>query len=112
MGAPFAPSWGILRPALEARIQALGLRHDTHEARRMLDAAWAAYGPAYTAEMRDSYRVHRGAWDALLALPRVVLLCYCVEPERCHRSLFAAILWKFGAEVRGEIRSQQVRLFT
>jgi hypothetical protein len=56
-GEPFAPSWAILRPALEAR-------------RRGADAAeraWADYVPAYLAEMRASWRAHPEAWRSLLA---------------------------------------------
>ena len=43
------------------------------------------------------------AWTALLACERVVLCCYCTDPERCHRSLLARILGKLGAHVEGEI---------
>ena len=127
-GAPFAPSWAILRPALAARREA---ERREEEARRALvycetgddeDAclqsgadgamdieaeAWAVYVPAYVEEMRQSYRAHRDAWDALLARPRVVLCCYCVDPARCHRALLADILGKLGADVRGELPAEE-----
>lgn len=45
-----------------------------------------------------------GAWRALLARPRVVLACYCADPERCHRTILARdILPKLGATYRGEL---------
>lgn len=42
--------------------------------------------------------------DPSLARSRVVLVCYCTDPTRCHRSLLAGILGKLGADVRGELR--------
>jgi len=102
-GVLFAPSWSILRPALAARMRAISCGRDyAHDAQVILDAAWAAYVPAYLAEMRASYRTHRAVWDRVLARPRVVLVCYCVEAERCHRTVLAGILGKLGADVRGE----------
>lgn len=90
-GHPFAPSWAILRPALEAR-----------RAGRETEATWETYSAAYSEEMRRSYRAHRRAWDDLLARPEVTLVCYCTDPARCHRTLLAAILVKLGATYKGE----------
>ena len=104
-GIVFAPSWAILRPALAARKQAneealAGLFHDALNTE--IDA-WAVYVPAFLAEMRASYKVNRGTWAALLARPRVVLVCYCTDPRYCHRTVIASgILPKLGAEYRGE----------
>jgi hypothetical protein len=113
-GAPFAPSWAILKPALEARNAATFLRRGPGKARpgalvqsaeadAIEDAAWAVYVEAYRAEMRASYRQSRAAWDALLGRSRVALVCFCTEPARCHRTLLAGILGKLGADVRGEL---------
>jgi hypothetical protein len=117
-GRPFAPSWTILRPALDARRHADLVRKaaldfggddpdaDTdaiHFAEVDEAAAWERYVPAYTAEMRESYRANRPAWDALLGRERAVLVCYCTDPARCHRALLAGILGKLGADVRGEV---------
>lgn len=121
-GLPFAPSWRILMPAIDARRQAERLmaaaraeelldapdRCDewalAEEAARIVGEAWAVYEPAYLAEMRVSYRENRAAWDALLARRRVVLVCYCPTRERCHRGLLAGrILPAFGATDHGEI---------
>lgn len=112
--APFAPSWAILRPALEARNRATLLRRGPGKARpgteapsaeadAIEDAAWAVYVPAYMAEMRRSYRENRPAWAELLSRPRVVLVCYCTDAARCHRTLLAGILGKLGADVLGEL---------
>ncbi len=88
----------------------------------MENAAWAVYEPRYMAEMRVSYglapekhgplerlaiernvKPNRKAWAELLGRKRVVLICYCTDPERCHRRLLAGILGKLGAVDRGEI---------
>jgi uncharacterized protein YeaO (DUF488 family) len=87
-GSPFAPSWELLRWA----------RNDG-----CTDATWETYSERYTAEMRRSYRKHRAAWDELLARGHVVLVCYCVDHRRCHRSLLASILVKLGAVYDGEL---------
>jgi hypothetical protein len=94
-GVLFAPSWAILRPALAAR------RRGAEAA----EQAWAAYVPAYVAEMRASWRAHPEAWRGLLARPRVVLTCYCARRERCHRGLLAEMLAKCGAVDCGELGS-------
>lgn len=77
------------------------------EAEALRTTTWAHYEPAYVAEMRESYRKHRGTWDALLARPRVVCCCFCVltpdKPQRCHRVLLRGILVKLGAVDGGEI---------
>lgn len=84
-GAPFAPTWLLLNLAHRGHID------------------WEEYRRRYTAEMRDSYRDLRPAWDALLAQPRAVLACVCVEADRCHRSVLADILGQLGATLGGEL---------
>lgn len=92
-GIAFAPSWALLGPFLSAR-----------RAGADTEALWPGYVAAYTAEMRASYRAARGVWERLLARPRVVLLCYCTDPERCHRTLLARdILPTLGATYAGEL---------
>ncbi len=99
-GEPFAPSWTILRPALDA------LRPVKDLSPVLFRAAtapwWEDYVHAYTHEMRQSYRRHPEAWSAILARKSITLLCYCADPERCHRTILAGILAKLGASVRGE----------
>lgn len=87
----FAPSWAILRPMLEARRNGPSYVW-----------LWPQYVADYTAEMRTSYREHRAAWDALLARDEVTLVCYCTDPQHCHRTVLAGILGKLGATVCGE----------
>lgn len=123
-GIAFAPSWSILRPALDALRCAESMRAaadvapfpdadpvryaEGAEAMRraaetVRDSTWALYREAYTAEMRESYRTRRAAWDALLARDEVTLCCYCTDPERCHRTLLSGILAKLGACNEGEV---------
>lgn len=93
MGAVFAPTLGLLRGYLSAKDRG------TFTAEQ-----WERYRLQYTAEMRESHSFERPAWDQLLALPRVVLLCFCTDPERCHRTVLAReILPKLGAAYCGEI---------
>ncbi len=105
-GEVFAPSWSILRPALAARKEAKSMLDagDQFEAFKVEEDAWADYVPAFLDEMRASYKLNRSAWDALVSRSRVVLVCYCVIPERCHRTLLARnVLSKLGATYRGEL---------
>lgn len=123
-GEPFAPSWTILNPALAALDEALVMlgkakaqpQHRTWYERRALDiadAGWFTYVPKYQQEMLDSYRYDKPAWDRLLARRRVVLVCTCVDGERCHRRLLAGLLREMGAVDGGELVevSKQVELF-
>lgn len=87
----FAPSWGILRPMIDARRQGGNWTW-----------LWPRYVEQYTAEMRQSYRANRAAWDALLARAEVTLCCYCTDALHCHRTVLAEILGKLGAVVKGE----------
>lgn len=89
----FAPSWQILGPVLTMR--------KLYGATGVLQV-WPRYVEDYTAEMRISYRINRPAWDALLARDSATLVCYCVDPVHCHRTVLAEILGKLGSTVRGE----------
>lgn len=92
--SPFAPSWGLLNPYLKLR--SLG---------RLTDERWEEYRAGYIAEMRRSYLHHRPAWSALLGRRKATLLCFCPDPERCHRRVLAGLLVKAGAVDRGERRA-------
>lgn len=86
IGGAFAPSWPLLKAAKAGKL------------------AFDEYDPRYLAEMRESYVRHRWAWDDLLARPRVVLVCYCTDPEHCHRFLLRTrILPALGAVDGGEL---------
>jgi uncharacterized protein YeaO (DUF488 family) len=108
LGKVFAPSWAILVPALNARSNAKMLRAigKNEEAAAIEADAWAAYLPAYMAELRESYRCERWAFDDVLARERVTFVCYCnVHADRphCHRFPLAQSFVKLGAKYLGEI---------
>jgi uncharacterized protein YeaO (DUF488 family) len=81
--ATFAPSWQLLRPALELR-----------RSGKETEQSWQAYTAAYLAEMRVSYAQNRPEWDRVLHMPSVTLLCYCASKylPRCHRIVLAHLL--------------------
>lgn len=63
----------------------------------------ATYRTWYLTVLRQSYREQRAQWEAVLARPLVVLLCYCRPEQFCHRLVLAETLTRLGAEYRGEI---------
>ena len=92
-GLFLAPSWALLSPFLKAR-----------RGEAITEATWQAYAVEFRQEMRRSYRQHRGQWDALLARQRVVLTCFCTNPEQCHRAILRRdILPALGAVDAGEL---------
>jgi hypothetical protein len=104
-GAIFAPSKELLRRGLAERAAACGNEEDAR-------AAWEAYAFLYRAEMRDSYRRHREAWENFLRRERLVLVCFCAGEDaaarRCHRFLLASFwtspkLGTLAADYRGEL---------
>jgi len=114
-GLFLAPSWAILRPALEAMKAAKeewdfysreGAWSCGEDAKRKINGAWRSYVAAYTEEMAKSRASNAEQWTALLARERVVLCCYCTDPERCHRAILRArILPALGAVDAGEVRA-------
>lgn len=93
LGKVFAPSWMLLRPFLAKR-----------KADLLTERDWLDYVARYTDEMRTSFRRHGDAWESLLARERVVLVCFCTDPERCHRTVLGRdILTKLGAGFAGEL---------
>ena len=100
-GEFLAPSWEILKPALEWR-----RAFEARCARQGLDEEaefFRVYTARYRAEMVVSYRTRRAEWDALLARERVTIVCFCPDPAYCHRSLAAGFLAKCGVDYRGEL---------
>lgn len=95
MGAAFAPSDRLLNEFLRKR---------QSRPEGETDREWLDYVERYIDEMRASYVARRESWRRLLACDRVVLLCFCVEAQRCHRSVLARdILTKMGAKYMGEL---------
>jgi uncharacterized protein YeaO (DUF488 family) len=118
-GAFLAPSWPLLKVALDARWKADELnqrasaelsRNNENAARRaeqaavdVLQRAWRAYVPKYIDEMRRSFRRNQGEWAALLARETVTLQCFCIDAEHCHRWILRTIILpKCGALDVGE----------
>ncbi len=94
-GAPFAPSWDVVRPMLAVRTTCATLRRAGHaRSADVLEAeAWETYRTAYRREMAASFRACRGPWVELLTRPLVTLTCTCNVPPRpgwCHRFYLAA----------------------
>lgn len=106
-GEFLAPSAALLGPFV-------GARRAVDDAGKLLpfprwvqaahEALWQRYKPRYRAEMVASYRCRRAEWDALLARERVTLVCFCADPEHCHRRLAAGFLAMCGAVNRAELR--------
>lgn len=95
IGAAFAPSDQLLNEFLRKR---------KSRPEGETDREWLDYVDRYIDEMRRSYKANRESWTRLLACDHVVLLCFCVEPQRCHRSVLARdILRKMGAKYMGEL---------
>lgn len=94
LGLAFAPSRSLLQPFMQKRQSNNGV---------VTDEDWADYVERYTIEMRISYRHQRPTWGTLLSWEHVVLLCFCPDPNRCHRRVLAGILVKLGAVDGGEL---------
>lgn len=107
LGTPFAPSWAILNPALAAMKRADRIARGGYDGPRQAEqiraSTWTRYAVDYRREMLASHCEHAPAWRDLLARERVVLVCYCTDATRCHRTLLAGYLGKMGAEVVGEV---------
>jgi uncharacterized protein YeaO (DUF488 family) len=93
LGRAFAPSWKLLGPFLAERRAGIALT----------DERWAEYVAGYTAEMRASYRANPERWRDLIRRERATLVCYCTDPNRCHRRVLAGLLVSIGAIDEGEV---------
>jgi len=103
LGALFAPSMALLAPEIAAR-KADKVRGGAAAVLEGMQARWPQYREAYLVEMRASYRERRRTWESVLARPKVILLCFCVSPEHCHRTVLAAdVFAKLGARHEGEL---------
>lgn len=80
-GVILAPSWDLVK------------RYSSKYAGKPIqEVSWASYRDEYTTEMRESLRLNRDAWKALLAADELTLCCYCPKPQFCHRSVAAELL--------------------
>lgn len=113
-GLIFAPSWQILTPILHAREHTAHL--PPHRQPLYAEEQYQLYRRLYLDEMRRAYRQNKTPFTRLLQRPRVVLQCYCVDPQSCHRTILAKeVLVPLGATFVAEIvqtcQDQQRGLF-
>lgn len=62
-----------------------------------------AYKEKYHQLILESYKNNRAAWDEVLNMEEVVLVCFCAPNNFCHRYLVANYLVQLGGEYYGEI---------
>jgi uncharacterized protein YeaO (DUF488 family) len=72
----FAPSWNIVMDLKNGNI------------------TWEQYKEKYTQMMRKSYKQNTKRWLELINKDELTLICYCTDPNRCHRTLLADMLVK------------------
>ena len=123
-GSPFGPNWATLAPVLKIRAERAALEKmravtlaevDAKSARRIeletqFDAAWQDYSEKYLDEMRLVWRTNRAAWQALSHEARkqshLVLVCYCTDSTRCHRTVLASLLVRAFARLHEPIAAE------
>lgn len=88
LGRYFAPDWSEVKAYLD------GPRDKAAEDR---------YITAYHAKMLASYEKNKHVWMEVLAMKRVVLVCYCKAGAFCHRKLLKHYLATLGMEDGREI---------
>ena len=111
-GLAFAPSGALLWPTVAEmkRADELRLKAETlavqHEGTVALARCWWGYVASYAAEMKANRQRDPEPWGRLLSRESVTLLCYCTDPNRCHRTLLGAMLLpRMGAVYEGEVRT-------
>jgi uncharacterized protein YeaO (DUF488 family) len=98
-GKCFAPSWNLL-----TRFKS---KQEGKNEKKDEEVEFGAFKITYIEEMRSSFVNDNSAWTNLLLSTRVVLICYCVNHEICHRTILARdILPNYGAEYCGELKSE------
>lgn len=99
----FAPTWRLVSWGKKMLRSAEERRARGEPAVELFEEwVWKLYRWRYEQRLRMSYREHRDAWERLLAREKVVLVCYCPNPKRCHRTILAQVLEKLGARFVGE----------
>ncbi len=88
VGRYFAPDWSEVKAYLDGPRDA---------------AAEHKYELAYHAKMLASYERNPKVWMEVLAMKRVILVCYCKAGAFCHRKLLAKYLVALGMEDGSEI---------
>ena len=87
-GKLFAPTWGMVDDYLKSG---------------KTDGDKQVYVEKYHAMMLNVINNNTKAWNKLLAMPQVVLVCFCANGDFCHRHLLTHYLIQYGAQYCGEI---------
>jgi ribA/ribD-fused uncharacterized protein len=87
-GKVFSPTWEMVSTYLKS-------------ARTLADQQ--SYIEKYHGLILNVINRNPEAWNKLLAMPQVVLVCFCTPGEFCHRNLLVYYLQKYGAKYNGEI---------
>jgi hypothetical protein len=121
LGAVFAPTHKLLRPALEARERAsqLAAGGNVVDAVALETSSWTRYasgdgtGTGFMAQMSASRRRYAAIWGLVASQPSVSLACFCSKPawwpadtpwdHHCHRYLVAKSLEGMGGVGMGEV---------
>lgn len=65
---------------------------------------WLSFVDDYVKELRESYKRHRLAWEAVLSWERVIIGCNSDQPQRAPRVVLGRdVLVKLGASYGGEL---------
>lgn len=80
----FAPTWSMVK----------GIKEGT--------MTEDEYTKLYHDLMINSWKNKRDAWDRLLSMDMVTLVCFCPNGSFCHRYLLAGYLVKCGAKYMGD----------
>ena len=87
-GKLFAPTWGMVNDYLKS-----GKTNGDKQ----------VYVEKYHAMILNVINNNTEAWNKLLAMPQVVLVCFCANGDFCHRHLLTHYLIQYGAQYCGEI---------
>lgn len=82
----FAPTWDIVMNLKNGNI------------------TWQQYVKEYYALMRNSYQINHERWLEILNKNEVTFLCYCTDPQRCHRTLLVDMFCKLGKSESIQVR--------
>lgn len=88
-GKLFAPTWEMV---------------STYHKSGRTDNDKQIYVEKYHYAILNVIKRNPGAWGKLLAMPHVVLVCFCAAGEFCHRHLLVYYLQEYGAKYNGEIK--------
>jgi hypothetical protein len=89
IGKIFAPTWAMVQ----------GIKNG--------GLSWEEYKDMYHRLMFRSFGQHREVWEEVMARDDlVVLVCFCPDHTKCHRSLLASIFAWMGHDWLGELKKE------